>query len=387
MNKLLLAGLASATAFATVTPAQAHPNWHYSGGCDFFATSDGTSWEAEVEVFAIATDAAGGLAPTASISVDCELRINGSTYGIVYSCTTPGTGFVACAGRFSFNADSDDVVTMCEIVTVNGESHKSCDVQNQPPIVPQPVQDLIDSVAGSCHDGSDNDGDGRTDLADPGCAHHADPDERGITACDDGLDNDLDGWADAADSECTDPADTDEGSAGGGLVGCDDGLDNDADGQSDSADPGCADRSDPDERGTTACDDGADNDGDLRSDYPADPGCTGPADTDEAGPSACADGIDNDGDLAADTSDPGCSGPSDTDERGTAGCDDGADNDADGAADYPQDTGCDGPADGSERSATFPCDDGADNDNDGFTDYPADPGCRTATDPNETTIP
>ena len=323
MHKLLLTGLAGATALATGTPAQAHPNWHYEGGCGFFTISDGTNspttqWEGEIHVVATATEAVVDVpAPTASISVDCELRINGATPGtIVFSCSTPGIGFVSCAGQFAFTADPEDIVSMCDIVTVNGEVHKDCSDSTTTPIVPEPIQNVIED-----------------------------------------------------------------------FVGCDDGLDNDADGRIDSADPGCASHTDPDERGDTACDDDADNDGDLLSDYPADPGCTGPADTDEAGPAACDDGVDNDGDLAADTSDPGCSGPSDTDERGTGTCDDGADNDSDGAADYPQDAGCDGPGDSSERSATFPCDDGADNDGDQLTDYPADPGCRSAVDPNETTIP
>ena len=150
MQKLLLAGLAGAAALTAATPAQAHPNWHYRGGCGFFTISDGTDspqtkWDGEIDVVAVATDAAGTPDPTASISVQCELRINGATPGtIVFSCSTPGTGFVACAGQFSFNADPDDIVSMCDIVTVNGEVHKDCGQSTQSPIVPQPVQDALD---------------------------------------------------------------------------------------------------------------------------------------------------------------------------------------------------------------------------------------------------
>ena len=152
MKKLLLAGLAGATAVATATPAQAHPSWHYIGGCGFFTLSDGTDspqtkWDGEIHVTAVATDAARTPDPTASITIDCELRINGATPGtIVFSCTTPGTGFVACAnGQFSFNADPDDIVRMCDIVTVNGEVHKDCG-QSTTETGMDPIGDAIDDA-------------------------------------------------------------------------------------------------------------------------------------------------------------------------------------------------------------------------------------------------
>ena len=137
MNKLLLTGLAGVAVVTAATPAQAHPNWHYVGGCGFTTVSDGTDnpqtqWDGEIHVIAAATDSAGNPATTASITVDCELRINGATPGtIVFSCSTPGTGFVSCAGQFSFNADPDDIVTMCDIVSVNGETHKDCGQSTQ----------------------------------------------------------------------------------------------------------------------------------------------------------------------------------------------------------------------------------------------------------------
>jgi hypothetical protein len=56
-------------------------------------------------------------------------------------------------------------------------------------------------------------------------------------------------------------------------------------------------------------------------------------------------------------------------------CDDGHDNDRDGMADWPDDPGCDGPGDLSERPA---CADFVDNDGDGWVDAPDDPGCRDA---------
>ena len=151
MKKLLLAGLAGATALTVAAPAEAHPNWHWMGpGCGFLTISDGTEtdqtkWDGEIHVMAVATDAAGNPDPTASITVECELRINGATPGtIVFTCSTPGTGVVSCAGQFSFNAHPDDIVTMCDIVTVNGERHKDCGNSTTIPIVPEVVQEILD---------------------------------------------------------------------------------------------------------------------------------------------------------------------------------------------------------------------------------------------------
>jgi hypothetical protein len=77
-------------------------------------------------------------------------------------------------------------------------------------------------------------------------------------------------------------------------------------------------------------------------------------------------------------------------------CDDGLDNDSDGSVDFPDDPGCDGADDLSEKSPSLACDDGADNDGDGMVDFdpvtfanpgdeatlPAgsgDPGCKSPT--------
>ena len=70
----------------------------------------------------------------------------------------------------------------------------------------------------ACNDGIDNDGDGLTDLADPGCVDSADNDEFNeaapepapLAACEDGLDNDGDGLIDLADPGCNNSSDDDE---------------------------------------------------------------------------------------------------------------------------------------------------------------------------------
>lgn len=62
-----------------------------------------------------------------------------------------------------------------------------------------------------CADGLDNDGDGLSDLADPGCSDSSDDDESdGTSACQDGLDNDGDGFVDMQDVGCLDEQDDDE---------------------------------------------------------------------------------------------------------------------------------------------------------------------------------
>ncbi|MEZ4330271.1 MAG: carboxypeptidase-like regulatory domain-containing protein [Myxococcota bacterium] len=251
----------------------------------------------------------------------------------------------------------------------------------------EPGGTLDDWQAGTpfaaCSDGLDNDGDGLTDLADPGCADANDGSEQNpAVACDDGLDNDGDTLIDLADPGCTDPADPSE--IDGGEVACNDGIDNDGDGLVDLLDPGCADAADVSEQNAAvACDDGLDNDGDTLIDL-ADPGCTDPADPSEVDlpPVACNDGVDNDGDGLVDLLDPGCADASDASELDpTVACDDGADNDGDALIDG-QDPGCAGPTDASEQDAALACDDGLDNDGDGLVDL-LDPGCTDPADASE----
>jgi len=81
----------------------------------------------------------------------------------------------------------------------------------------------------SCSNGLDDDGDGLTDLMDPGCESADDASERAPDlTCDDGGDNDGDGLADfPEDPGCLHPSDSIENPE------CQDGIDNDGDGQMD----------------------------------------------------------------------------------------------------------------------------------------------------------
>src|SRR5262245_56056602 len=114
------------------------------------------------------------------------------------------------------------------------------------------------------------------------------------TRCDDGIDNDLDGLTDQADPGCAANDGRDESPD---IPHCRDGIDNDGDGLSDygagpTNDPGCDAPDDFDEQDPVrACNDGVDNDDDGLTDFVEDPGCDSSVDDDEYNPPACDDGI------------------------------------------------------------------------------------------------
>lgn len=154
--------------------------------------------------------------------------------------------------------------------------------------------------ATECEDGSDNDGDGLIDIADPGCAFSGGKSEfPDPAACQDGADNDGDGLIDLDDPGCQLPTDNDETNSVSAQ--CADGIDNDSDGLIDFPnDPGCAlsladSESDdcPDGANCPECGNGVDDDSDGETDYPSDPGCNNAADNDEfnADPSLCGTNV------------------------------------------------------------------------------------------------
>ncbi len=185
-----------------------------------------------------------------------------------------------------------------------------------------------------CTDGQDNDGDGLTDQADPGCPfNNGQLETPDPSQCRDGVDNDADSLIDLADYGCETSDDDEETDP---TRACNDGADNDGDGRGDflgvdtdgdgvidlPMDPGCETPVDDDEFNPAACTDGIDNDVDGETDYPFDPGCTASDDDDElddcpTGPTCpqCSNGVDDDGDGDIDAADAGCSGgASDPDE-------------------------------------------------------------------------
>jgi len=85
-----------------------------------------------------------------------------------------------------------------------------------------------------CDNGIDDDGDGRIDDLDPGCADWLDSDEKSLVLpCDNGVDDDGDLLVDMDDPGCASPGWATESPA------CNDGIDNDNDGEIDLDDSGC----------------------------------------------------------------------------------------------------------------------------------------------------
>ncbi len=117
----------------------------------------------------------------------------------------------------------------------------------------------------TCTDGTDDDGDGWIDAADPDCGTGVDELGLGVSACNNGLDDDGDGFVDALDVDCADAVDGDE-AAPVVVTACQDGDDNDADGWIDAADPDCASGAEELGFGTSPCNDGDDNDSDGNKD-------------------------------------------------------------------------------------------------------------------------
>ena len=285
------------------------------------AVLDAVAWSSQAPNVVLVDDA-GGLEARQQGTTTVSAQAGDLVQKAVVT-VTPGAAPSAAPGRVGGGAGGP------------ASTAPSNDGGTDPPGPPPPA---------ACADRNDNDGDGRVDLADPGCASPRDGDETDRpAACADGTDNDRDGKTDLRDGGCTSPSDDDEREP---PAACADGSDNDGDGKTDLADPGCSSSGDGDEVDPPACADRRDNDGDGKTDL-ADPGCSSPADVDEVDPPACADGSDNDNDGKTDLADPGCSSPADVDETDPPACADGSDNDNDGKIDLA-DPGCSSPEDSDE---------------------------------------
>ena len=137
-----------------------------------------------------------------------------------------------------------------------------------------------------CADRNDNDGDGRADLADPGCDSAQDDSESPdpvLPQCANGKDDDGDGRVDLEDAGCENAKDDSE-SPDPALPECADRKDNDGDGKVDLEDTGCKNAKDDSESpdpNLPQCSDGKDNDGDGNVDYPEDKECSAKDDDSE----------------------------------------------------------------------------------------------------------
>lgn len=361
----------------------------------------------------------------------------------VDSCV-PGTPQTEICNNQDDNCDGiidniASVPTTCGIGACASTGQTIC--QNGAPVdtcTPLPVGVEGPFASATCSDGIDNDCDGLTDAADPGCAQACVPTQE---LCD-GIDNDCDGIIDnnippvditcgagaclntgtrvcingALQDQCTPLPPGTEGPFDDAT--CTDGIDNNCNGLTDAADPGCAQSCVP----TQEICDGIDNDCDgiIDNNLPAMPTTCGvgacastgqsvcqngqlidtcvPLQAGNEGPfgnATCTDNIDNDCDTLVDAADPGCAVPpveeacfdqGDNDNDGLTDC---ADPDCAGEENGSCDTGLSGPcAEGEVQCVNgasacvqqeFPrteiCDDGRDNDCDGATDA-TDSDCR-----------
>lgn len=190
-------------------------------------------------------------------------------------------------------------------------------------VSPQPI----------CSDGIDNDGDGRTDAADPACHSDGNPNNASSYTpnasseagqCGDGADNDGDGGTDTADPAChsdgnvNNPASYDNDRTEGGQ--CGDLRDNNGDGIVDAAQSSCHTDGnkangasyDPNRTETAEPTGGTGgNGGNGGNGGGGTPGPTGPSGTNgtngtNGASGNCGDGKDNDGDGKIDADQPSC---------------------------------------------------------------------------------
>ena len=220
------------------------------------------------------------------------------------------------------------------------------------------------AAAENCANGVDDDGNGRTDCADPACFRDA-ACAPAVEVCDNGVDDDGNGLVDCKDTVCGSlPA------CAPGVEQCAGGVDEDQDGKVDCEDVDCANAGAC--QAKEACKNNADDNANGLVDC-ADPGCAQDPACPSAEASRCANGVDDDGDGALDCADADCAAACSPAENGEAACSNGVDDDGDGKADC---------ADGSCVATLFcsresACADGLDNDNDGKKDC-ADPDCGPA---------
>jgi len=187
---------------------------------------------------------------------------------------------------------------------------------------PFTLQVTCQGAVEDCDNGTDDDGDGQADCADPDCV--SDPAcQTAAEICANGLDDDGDGQTDCADADCADDPDCQPG-----IENCANATDDDGDGQIDCDDADCA-QAGICQPGVEHCANGADDDDDGAIDC-ADSDCA-LATHCQVTAEICDNSADDDGDGAIDCADPNCIG--DTACEGWEDCQNGFDDDGDGVAD------------------------------------------------------
>ncbi len=147
MRVLLAAAVCGSLLVAA--PVEAHPNYHYLGGCFLTATNapkggtdDHSVWTGVVGAVVVAADAAFVPSPTTAISFQCEVYKNGTYQEPVLSGS--GVGTAVGADLYVFEASPDDVITLCERVIVGGDEHLYCGNASTTPVVPETLQEWLE---------------------------------------------------------------------------------------------------------------------------------------------------------------------------------------------------------------------------------------------------
>jgi hypothetical protein len=180
------------------------PLWNMGSG-DGSDKSDSLDAESDgTDIFVTYKDQAGGVKLGKVVSGEREeddprMIINGGTDPAID--VTPGGQVKVAAeqqGEIAFVGctDDDDNCIPSKIISNPG---------TEPPV---PIEGEGSSTEDSCRDSLDNDGDRRTDLADPDCKWASEEESTVHGLCSDGLDNDNDGVTDSDDEDCFHPSET-----------------------------------------------------------------------------------------------------------------------------------------------------------------------------------
>ncbi len=197
----------------------------------------------------------------------------------------------------AYGAESGTTAESVQFTVPSGGTYLVVDSYDQPGAFQ--IQLICGSGIEVCSNGTDDDGDGRIDCADPDCSSAANCQQTNREICTNGVDDDGDGYIDCGDSDCASAANCQV------TENCTDGEDNDSDGFIDCFDPDC--RQDPNCASIPRenCSNHVDDDGDGYPDC-ADPDCMNDSACAGRPPEVCDDGVDNDQDYFIDCADPDC---------------------------------------------------------------------------------
>ncbi len=163
MKALVPAALA-ASLLAGPATAHATSEWHLmsaTGACGFRVVDDNTqgarlggpnNWWGIVYLAAVRLNGSD-LPP--DITMSCELRINGTSAGTVLGPTT-GSGVVYDALPFVFWSQLGKVVSLCDHITVWGETTVTCTDAAVTQVEPQTVHDATDPTVATVNDAVDD---------------------------------------------------------------------------------------------------------------------------------------------------------------------------------------------------------------------------------------